>query len=397
MQVKTHTDELLRQLSTSVVPVEDVDHAAARRERVIARLGVVVASMPAVRQRRRFARLAAFSAAAVVSLAVGFAAIRSRARAPVSDLRTSQTAVVALEGSVRVIRSAAGIAAPPLERISVGDADEVVTAEGARARAWLASGTEVDIDPRSSVRLAGARAVVEARAPQPEGGNEALILGTGRVTVRVPKLGRERSFAVETPEATVVVHGTAFSVERTLVPTAAPRTSVDVTEGTVAVRHGGVEVLLHAGDHWASGSLLGPRTESATSDEPPMETPGRGAGQRKPSVSGTRTSGAAPKAPAESSSSDKSSSLAAENRLLQAAMAARQKGDVQLAAQLAGELVARFPASPLVEEARVERMRALAGGGSVAAAAAEARSYLNDYPHGFARHEASRIGAGANR
>jgi outer membrane protein assembly factor BamD (BamD/ComL family) len=95
--------------------------------------------------------------------------------------------------------------------------------------------------------------------------------------------------------------------------------------------------------------------------------------------------------PTPPATSDKSSSLAAENRLLQAAMAARQQGDAPGAVQLAGELLARFPNSPLAEEARVERMRALLAGGNPAAAAAEARSYLSDYPQGFARQEASRV------
>ena len=101
--------------------------------------------------------------------------------------------------------------------------------------------------------------------------------------------------------------------------------------------------------------------------------------------------GAAAKSSADAVGLDKSSSLAAENQLLQTAMAARQQGDPRRAAELAGELVRHYPASPLVEEARVERMRALAGAGGPVAAEGEARSYLTDYPKGFARHEATRI------
>jgi hypothetical protein len=224
-----------------------------------------------------------------------------------------------------------------------------------------------------------------------------VLLDTGRVTARVPKLGPARTFAVETPEATVLVHGTAFSVERTA-PSAesAPRTIVDVGEGTVAVRHHGIEVLLHACDHWSSGSSLPSELESAPDIDPAAGSPDRGASRPKSSPPAHRTSGAPAKGP-EGISSDKSSNLAAENRLLQAAMAARQQGDARRAVQLAGELVTRFPGSPLVEEARVERMRALLGASGAAAAAAEARSYLTDYPAGFARQEANRIVAGAAR
>jgi hypothetical protein len=212
--------------------------------------------------------------------------------------------------------------------------------------------------------------------------------------VRVPKLGPLRTFAVETLEATVVVHGTAFSVERTgAVPGAPPRTLVQVAEGSVSVHHHGIQVLLHAGDHWSSSSSPATAVESAPSSAPAAAATS-GPARSKASTSGRAGSA---KSSSQNAASDKGSNLAAENRLLQAAMAARQEGDAHRAAQLAGELAARFPASPLVEEARVERMRALVSAGAAAAATAEARSYLVDYPQGFARQEASRIVAGAPR
>jgi outer membrane protein assembly factor BamD (BamD/ComL family) len=119
----------------------------------------------------------------------------------------------------------------------------------------------------------------------------------------------------------------------------------------------------------------------------------------KPKAPGSsgRSGGSPAKASEGGPSSEKNSSLAAENRLLQAAMAARQKGDARRAADLAADLVAHYPASPLVEEARVERIRALLGAGGPVAAQAEARAYLADYPRGFARAEATRIVAGASR
>jgi hypothetical protein len=223
------------------------------------------------------------------------------------------------------------------------------------------------------------------------------MLGAGRVTVRVPKLGPARSFAVETPEATVVVHGTAFSVERSAAPGSEPRTSVDVTEGSVAVRHHGVEVLLRPGDRWSSAATRLVEREDVDSVGPraaPLE-----AAPMKPKSPGSsgRSGGSPAKGSEGGPSPEKSSSLAAENRLLQAAMAARQKGDARRAADLAADLVARYPASPLVEEARVERMRALLGAGGPVAAQAEARAYLADYPRGFARAEATRIVAGPSR
>jgi hypothetical protein len=393
MHPKTQTEDLLRQLSTSVLPVEDAAHAEARRDRVVSHLAGLVQSMPAVRQRRhRFTWMATLSSAAAVALAAGYVGTRQRSPAQATETRDASSSVLALEGSVQVIRRAAEVVAPPRERVPVGNADEVVTAEGARARAWLASGAEVDIDPSSRVRLSEDRGGTQGSLSAPAGGNEAVVLGAGRVTVRVPKLGPARTFAVETPEATVVVHGTAFSVERP-VPSAEapPRTTVDVGEGTVAVRHRGIEVLLHAGDRWSSAAPLASELESGARVDSATLGPDRGPSRLKSNPAAHRPGSGSSKAPAEGSSSDKSSSLAVENRLLQEAMAARQQGDARRAVQLTGQLLTRFPDSPLTEEARVERMRALVSAGGGTAAAAEARSYLSDYPRGFARQEANRI------
>jgi len=397
MEVKTRSEELLRQLSMSAVPVEDAARAAARRDRVVAHLAELVPALPARRQRRRrLAWAASVSSAAAVALAIGFVAARTRPQAQASEPRTAPSAVLALEGSVQVIHRATELIAPRLERVPVGSADEIVTGKGARARASLASGTEVDIEPESKVRLSEDEEA-HGSAASPRAGREAVALGSGRVIVRVPKLGPARSFAVETPEATIVVHGTAFSVERTAgAGGESPRTTVDVSEGSVAIHRHGVAVFLHAGDRWSSawssGSELDPPKDSDARATAPDLTPN----QPKATLSAPRgASGASAKG--NGPSSDKTSSLAAENRLLQAAMAARQQGDPRRAAQLAGELVARYPASPLVEEARVERMRALLGAGGPVAAEGEARTYLADYPRGVARQEANRILGGALR
>jgi outer membrane protein assembly factor BamD (BamD/ComL family) len=88
---------------------------------------------------------------------------------------------------------------------------------------------------------------------------------------------------------------------------------------------------------------------------------------------------------------NKRSSLAAENRLLKAAMTARREGSARRAIRMIDELVSRYPASPLKEEARVERMRALLSAGETTAARSDARRYLSEYPTGFARQEAARI------
>ena len=49
------------------------------------------------------------------------------------------------------------------------------------------------------------------------------------------------------------------------------------------------------------------------------------------------------------------------------------------------------PRTPLLQSARVEHLRLLSRAGNQAAAAREARSYLSDYPTGFARAEAKQM------
>jgi outer membrane protein assembly factor BamD (BamD/ComL family) len=88
------------------------------------------------------------------------------------------------------------------------------------------------------------------------------------------------------------------------------------------------------------------------------------------------------------------SRLGEENRLLAAAIAASKAGDHAGAVSTLDDLLRRFPASALAQEAHVERFRALAQGGDAAAAAREARLYLALYPDGFAREEARRLAVG---
>ena len=392
MQTKTPSDELLRRLSTSAVPIEDADCAEARRGRIVARLAELVPTLPARRrQRRRVMGAMALCSAAALAMTLGFAAARYRSPARGSETPAVPSAVLALEGSVQIVHRSAEVAALPLERVAVGNADEVVTGAMGRARASLASGAEVDIDPDSRVRLHGGENDGRGTAALAQGGAEGVTLSNGRVAVRVPKLGPTRSFAVATPEATIVVHGTAFSVERTTGSAGeAPRTRVEVNEGSVAVRRNGVEVVLQAGDRWSSAApSQGAEADEAKAGE--VAANGNPTANKPKFVTGRGAGASSAKNTVGASGSDKSSSLAAENGLLQTAMAARQQGDPRRASELAGELVKRYPASPLVEEARVERMRALAAAGGPAAAESEARSYLADYPRGFARQEANRI------
>jgi TolA-binding protein len=80
--------------------------------------------------------------------------------------------------------------------------------------------------------------------------------------------------------------------------------------------------------------------------------------------------------------------LAAQNRLYQEALDARNAHDDARAVALLGELLTKYPESPLRQEAQVERLRALKRQGELGEAARSARRYLAEHARGFARDEA---------
>jgi outer membrane protein assembly factor BamD (BamD/ComL family) len=99
----------------------------------------------------------------------------------------------------------------------------------------------------------------------------------------------------------------------------------------------------------------------------------------------------APKAEATPPSAAESSTLAQENDLYAAASRAAREGNDALAVSTLSTLLSRYPSSPLVQNARVDRFRALSRSGRSAEAVAAARRYLADYPNGFARDEAKAL------
>jgi outer membrane protein assembly factor BamD (BamD/ComL family) len=89
-----------------------------------------------------------------------------------------------------------------------------------------------------------------------------------------------------------------------------------------------------------------------------------------------------------------SGTLAEENRLFQAGLAARNAGDGAGAADAFAQLLSRYPRSVLREQALAEQFRALERAGRSSAAAVAARRYLANYPNGFAHADAERLTSG---
>ena len=227
-------------------------------------------------------------------------------------------------------------------------------------------------------------------------GNDELVLDRGRVDLTVPKLHSGHTLSVTTPDSTVTVRGTRFSVEVVLAGSGAT-TNVEVTQGSVWVRQGDTRLVLVAGSHWSSGQrattlLADPRASAAVAPTSAVgSAPSASIGGPSQTKSAA-TSGATPAlSGARTQATPELSTLAEENELYAAAARAAREGNEALAIGDLSALLTRYPSSPLAQNARVDRFRAVMRSGRTKEAAAQARSYLADYPNGFARDEAKAL------
>lgn len=372
----TELTRVLESMGHAAVPVEDAARAAERRERVIAALGNHIIAVHE-RRSRRFAAAVLLGVAAAAAVGIGFLGIE--------QLRSSDSSVAATAslsaGEVRGVvgqalaksRGSRGVQLAAGSKLTGGE--QLETLEG--------GALELGVDG-GNVRL-GALSKLEVLTPTRE--ERRLRLGVGTVDVDVPHLGRSSErLVVETPSVDVVVVGTAFSVD--VGGSAARETKVNVRRGTVWIlSHGERLAVLKAGDSWSS------EQEPVTEPVPKSALPA-------PEAADTRAQEASNAAPARRAGSSAKEgaarevspgSLAEENRLFEAGLAARNAGDDGRAADSFGALLSRYPRSVLAEQALAERFRALSRAGRTALAVTAARRYLAAYPQGAARSDAERI------
>jgi ferric-dicitrate binding protein FerR (iron transport regulator) len=380
MRREAQESKALRTLATGVVEVESQGDLARRRERLVPNLALAIerASRREARRRRihRVAMVLALAAAVVLIVGMGWSAWRSGSAPRESEVAAMR--VESTDGSVIVTHD--GGEAPAMSGVLSKD-DAITTAEGARAVVRLASGTSLRIGPSTQVSLGGTT-----------GSRDEVTLSAGYIEATVPKLGAEASFEVVTPDARVRVHGTQFSV-RVQNSEGGIRTEVHVTEGVVSVLHGGGVAMLHASASWSSEDRLTERRDTEDGDSPEMTGEGvrsiaeggapLGDGGEKVRPVTSDESRAEPSAIASTHSS-----LAEENAALQRAMQAARAGQDERSLALLNEFLARYPRSPLAQNARVERFRTLARLGRNDAASRDARRYMAEHPGGFASDEA---------
>jgi hypothetical protein len=291
------------------------------RDRVLERMDET-ARIVAFGSRSRYAWLGA--AAAIVVL-LGTAAVRRLSAKHLVD-------VTAVSGNVTLHRSTT-------ETLSAGGsqrllpAGDLTTASMSTARIHTESGLELDVLQDTKVTLD------DLQMPA-----KALRLGSGAIRCHVPHLAPKETFSVITPDATVVVHGTVFSVE--VEPNlAATKTTVRVGEGVVVVRYAGGEVELRASQSWTNvPPPESPPIPTATATESPTI--------EKPSKAPPHPNRRTPESPNPSPGT-----LDEETRLLRTGLAAERSGDLAGAAASFEELLSRYPQSPLVPDARAALSR----------------------------------------
>lgn len=327
------------------------------------------------RRRRRAGWAVGLAVAAAVALSFGLRNVGSSSvgrgaaepRISVSVLHGAGASVIDGAQHRALLRVGAAVMA----------GSRIETSPEGEAALRLSTGTEVGLDGWSLLTL------------QERGPVQRFRLEAGGLSAKVAKLDAGARFVIETPDAEVEVRGTQFhlAVLAQAEACAKARTRLLVQEGTVEVRSGGLDVLVGAGQRWP---------EACGGDEPPGPPPepratgaarveGRSAARDVRLAAQARA--AAPTSAVPAAPQRNSSDLVAQTELFAKAARAASRGEVAAALGQYQALIFAYPTSALAENAVVERMRLQKG----AAAKSEAKRYLQLYPGGFGKSEATRI------
>jgi hypothetical protein len=331
---------LLEPLRSAPVLVTDADTASAERERIVSRMAATIVAIPGERARRGRARRAAWvlAAAAGVLVVAGTGAWLRYGQTGDTEAGAAVAArggTTLLEGHIRT-----DAAATLSSGAFVGEAAFTTPSESS-ARVVTEGGVLVEVAAATRARV---RSASLAR----------VELMDGAVTLEVPPQKPGASVRVVTPDATVTVHGTRFTVAFDA-GASTPKTCVKVEHGKVSVARN----ALDATDRPTSELL----TAGQTSGCVPVET--TDAAQDRGAIEARRSSGRPAQGSAASQGSvagQETSTLAQENRLLQEALAAEQSGDMRRAKARLRTLLAKYPRSGFAGEAeraleRIEKER----------------------------------------
>jgi hypothetical protein len=309
------------------------------------------------RARRRVTRwmavtASAFAAAAAVAIFVGWRGFdihrpgegpAATSAPPPVAAPSSGLAIAAVQGSGASIEIG-GTETPAVPRAELRPGATVHAPRAGQVVLALDTGTRLRVGADGRTRI------VEL------GTMQRFALESGSLEASVAKLQPGHRFVVATPDAEVEVKGTRF--ELTVDGDSTPcepdvRTRLVVQEGVVAVRHGGSEVRVAAGSVWPTcvppPAPAAPEVHAAAMHR----TRAHGAGH------GTIVD----PAPAPAAVAVDPSTLAEQNDIFAAALAARQRGNRAEAIRWLDRLIARYPVGQLGDSARAERRRLIEGPG----------------------------------
>jgi ferric-dicitrate binding protein FerR (iron transport regulator) len=281
----------------------------------------------------------------------------------------------------------AGHEQPLTEDAALNPGAAIISGPNSQATLNLSTGTRLMLATRTQF------AVEQANAMQ------RFQLATGSLHAKVAKLGKSQRFVVATPDAEIEVRGTEFDLSVLDHPgqgCEGSHTLLRVSEGVVEVRAAGGVQRIAAGQRWPANcdlDNLTPNNAASTAAVPTQERLRRGGVLRPAPAEPTQSAGGPQPATDEAATGEaaaRNSHLLEQNDLFASGVAARRAGNTQAALSAYGDLLARFPNSPLAENAMVERMRLLKKS-DPAQAALEAQRYLSRFPNGFAHNEASAI------
>jgi FecR-like protein len=338
-------------------------------------LSTIERALEARRPSRRPARIGV--AASVAASVLGWLVLREPGAPPARGTLVSVVASPLRDGA-SFLDSTGEV--PLAHEVSLLVGGRITTAPGGGARLQLSTGTGLELASATTLTL------------QSQDALQRFALAQGGLAAKVAKLTAHERFVIDTPDAQVEVRGTAFHLE--VLPTPRDcgdrtRTRLEVTEGVVELRSSRLVARVAAGQHWPSDC-----------DPPPSAAvPAVSGGEAAPGseASGPPVSRAVKAAPARSVTGVPSrpqpptaSLIGEQNALFQRGILAQRRGDAAGALAAYGELIERFPSSPLAENAAVERIR-LAVDADPSRARREAAAYLARYPRGFARVEMRRI------
>ena len=315
----------------------DPERLAARRERVVAVLQRDVRTLAAARAARTQRRVGYIA----LSLAAAAGAVFGVHRLARPDT-ASPALVITFVGSVGQATARSNANSRPLRagESLLGDPGEIETVTDGSAELVTSAGLGLNLGGGTRVSLTG---LLGAAA------NNQVQLERGYLNCSVPHLLEGQRFSVQTPDARVVVHGTVFSVRVDPNRARGSETCVEVTDGVVIVQHGDRETALNRGDRWgceAGPSANGGERPSLSAKPSAAPSAASALGEQPNDVNERRA------APRGSARAPQRGTLGEESRLLQEALAAERTGQTERARVLLNQLLARYPSSPLMPEAR---------------------------------------------